>query len=131
MNLERQRLLTRARALQSRSQLVDVIVRPDYAVRYEQHDDITFIHVSVHRWNSRIAREFGADIETAHKLLGRPVYALRRPEVRNQPKFLAMHGFKPCGHVRDAQGRVVEIYERTLDGRPIRRWHTTDQPDRK
>jgi hypothetical protein len=111
--------------------LVDVINRPEYVVRYEQVDDITFTHAVVHQWSPRIARQFRDDIDAAQKLLGQPVYVLRTPEVSNQPKFLAMHGFRPCGHVRDAQGRVVEIYERSLDGQPVRRWHAEDQPDRQ
>ena len=104
--------------------LVDVINRPDeYVVRYEQVDDITFCHAVVHHWSPSVARRFRDDIDTAQKLLGQPVYAIGKPEVPNQPKFLAMHGFHPCGHVKDEHGRVVEIYERSLDGRTIRRWH--------
>ena len=103
--------------------LTDVVVRPEYIIRFEQHADITFIHVDVQLWSPAIARRFRADIATAHSLLGRPVYALRQPEVPNQPKFLALHGFHPCGHVKDAQGRTVEIFEKTLDGQHFRRWH--------
>lgn len=102
--------------------VVDVIVRPEYAVRYEQWDGLTFVHVDVHQWTPRVARQFRDDIDTAHHLLGRPVYALRRPEAPNQPKFLALHGFVPCGHVNDAEGRRVAIYEKTLDGKPIQRF---------
>ena len=103
--------------------VVDVVVRQDYVVRFEQWDDITFVHVDVHQCNTRIARAFRADIDTAHKLLGRPVYALHKPEAPLQPKFLAQHGFKPAGFVNDEFGRRVEIFERTLDEQPFRRWN--------
>jgi hypothetical protein len=107
--------------------VVDVIVRPDYAVRYEQFDDLTFVHVDVHRWGSRIAREFRADIDAAHRLLGRPVYALERPEAPNQRHFLKLHGFEPCGRVRDAQGREVEIFGRSINGIALRRFAIDQQ----
>jgi len=109
--------------------LVDVIVRPEYIVRYEQADDVTFVHVSVHQWDARVARQFHDDIEIAHKMLGRPVYALDNPGHPNLPKFLRMHGFHPCGHVTDAHGRVVAIYEKSLDGQCIRRWFPENHPD--
>lgn len=95
--------------------VTDIIVRPDYRVAYEQWDDVTFVHVTVHRWSAGIARQFRADIDAAHRLLGRPVYVLRLPEAPLQPKFLALHGFVPCGSARAADGRVVEAYVRNLD----------------
>ena len=103
--------------------IVDVISRPAYAVGYEQVDDITFVHVAVRqKWSPRVARQFRADIDAAHTLLGRPVYALEMPGVPLQSKFLAAHGFQPCGTVMDAQGRVVPIFGKTIDGIDLRRW---------
>lgn len=102
--------------------LVDIVVRPEYVLRYEQHDEITFAHLDVHHWSARVARQFRADLDTSHNLLGRPLYVLLSPEAPNLPKFLKLHGFHPCGFVNDAQGRTVEIFERTLDGRTFRRW---------
>jgi hypothetical protein len=109
--------------------IVDVIIRDDYRVGFEQVGECTFVHVNVLRWNKRAARQFRDDIDDAHRLLGKPVYTLRRPEEANQPKFLALHGFHPCGHARDASGRLVEVFERSLDGQSIRRWHDVIQPD--
>lgn len=101
--------------------VVDAVVREDYVIRYEQHDETTFVHVDVRRWTPAVAKQFRHDIDVAHQLLGRPVYALRRPEAPNQPKFLSAHGFVPCGRVFDAGGREVDIFVRILDGKSIRR----------
>lgn len=109
--------------------LVDAVVRPDYTIRYEQWDATTFVHVDVKAWSSRIARQFRRDIDAAHRLLGRPVYALRRPEVPNQPKFLSAHGFVPCGRVNDAEGREVDIFVRILDGIDLRRRDNLHHPE--
>ena len=107
--------------------VVDVVVRQDYQIGFEQFDDTTFCHVLVHRWSPRVARQFRADIEDAHRLLGRPVYALERPEAPNQLHFLKLHGFVPCGRVLDAAGRDVSIYGRTIHGQPLQWFQHPEQ----
>jgi hypothetical protein len=92
-------------------------------VQYEQVGDVTFVHVEVVQWTPRVAHQFRADIDAAHALLGRPVYAIGVPEAPLQPKFLAAHGFQHCGAVMDLQGRIVPIFGRSLNGQPIRWWH--------
>lgn len=109
--------------------VVDAVVRPDYVIRYEQHDTTTFVHVDVRKWTPAVAKQFRRDIDAAHRLLGRPVYALRRPEVPNQTKFLTAHGFVPCGRVFDAEGREVDIFERILDGIAFRRRDNLHHPE--
>jgi len=108
--------------------IVDVIIRDDYRVGFEQVGEDTFVHVNVQRWNSRIARQFREDIDDAHRLLGKPVYVLDNPDAPLLPKFLARHGFRPCGRARDASGRVVGVFERSLNGQPFRWWDV--HPDR-
>lgn len=110
----------------ARDPVTDIIVRPDYRVSYEQHDGITFVHVQVRKWTSAIARQFRWDIDTAQRLLGAPVYVIDNPMAPNLTKFLSRHEFHPCGTVIDDTGREAAIFERSLDGRRIRRWH----PDR-
>jgi len=103
-------------------QVVDVIVRPEYVVGYEQWDDVTLGHCRVTSWTPKVARQFRADMDTAMALLGREVYALENPEYPNQVKFLLTNGFQPCGHVLNAAGREVAIFVRTLHGQSFRRW---------
>lgn len=102
--------------------LVDVIVRPEYVVRYEQAQGNTYVHVEVvGKWTHRVARQFRNDVDAAHRLLGRPVFALFSPEANNA-HFLKAHGFLQCGEVRDIKGRTVPIYGRSCpDGSDFRR----------
>jgi hypothetical protein len=102
--------------------IVDVIIRDEYRVGFEQVGENTFVHVVVAHWSARVARQFREDITDAHRLLGKPVYVLAGPDTPLLPKFLAIHGFVPCGHARDASGRVVEVFERTLDGKLVQFW---------
>ena len=106
--------------------VVPVVRRDAYQIGYERAAGVTLVHVEVRRWSPAIARQFRDDIETAHGLLGEPVYALRDPSRPNQPKFLQRFGFVPCGTVRAASGDVVPIYERSPNGLPIRRWNHQD-----
>lgn len=102
--------------------LIDVIVRPEYRVRYEQVGDVTFCHVDVSRWGHQVARRFLNDIDTAHALLGRPVYVLAPHETHLLHKFLGRHGFAPCGECFDNQGRVVPVFGRPYGDSALRRW---------
>lgn len=103
--------------------LVPVVRHEDYTISYERAAGVTFVHVDVRRWTPDTAQAFRLDVATAHSLLVEPVYALGTPTAKNQGRFLAQFGFHPAGTVKDAEGRVVPIYERTLDGRTIRWWH--------
>lgn len=111
-------------------QVVDVIVRPEYIVRYEQWDDHTLVHADFRQWNARIARQFRTDIDAAQRLLGREVHAIEQVERPNQVKFLLLHGFIQSGVVTDDHGRRVAIFTRPIDGfQPIRRWVPEHHPD--
>jgi hypothetical protein len=102
--------------------IVDVIRRPEYLVGYEPFGGATFIHVRVYRWSAAIARRFRDDIDTAHKLLGLPVYVIDNPDVPTLRHFLSLHGFEECGCVVDTQGRLVNTFGRPIDGQPLAQW---------
>ena len=94
--------------------VVDIIQRPNYIVGYEQRDWTTYVHVIVARWDAPTARQFRQDIDAAHALLGRPVYALDDPDNPTLRKFLKLHGFLPHSRTIDVFGRDVAVYERQL-----------------
>lgn len=95
-------------------EVVDIILTPDYQVGYEQRGETTYAHVYVLRWSPAIARRFRRDIDAAHHLLGKPVYALDDPANPTLRKFLMLHGFRPVARQIDVFGRDVAVYERTL-----------------
>jgi hypothetical protein len=105
-----------------RSYVVPVVLRDDYQIGYERSDGYTFGHITVTRWSPSIARDIGADIQAAHELHRDAIYALGLPGDAKQARFLELYGFHPCGTVRNENGVTVPIYERTLDGQPIRWW---------
>jgi hypothetical protein len=102
--------------------IVDVIRKPEYRVGYEPYDGHIFIHVQVHRWNHAIARRFRADIETAHALLGCPVYVIDNPASPTLQHFLKLHGFEKCGCVVDTRGEVVSTFGKPINGEPLSHW---------
>lgn len=103
--------------------IIPVVRHEDYTISYERAAGVNFVHVDVRRWTPSTARAFRLDVSTAHSLLVEPIYALGHPAAKNQGRFLAQFDFHEAGTVRDAEGNVVPIYERTLDGRRIRWWH--------
>lgn len=105
------------------SLIVPVVVRPDYQIGYEHADGVTFAHCTVTRWTHEVRKSLRDDFETALGLHGGPLYAVLDPARPRLPKFLRSFGFTPCGTVRDLTGRIVPIYERSLDGKHVRWWH--------
>jgi hypothetical protein len=91
--------------------VVDVVARPDYTIRYEQWAEDIFVHVEVRRWSHKVARAFRQDIDAAHRLLSKPVYALFVPEAQNA-HFMRSHGFIRVGDAIDIHGRRVGLHRR-------------------
>ncbi len=104
--------------------VVDVVVRSDYRVGFEQFQQHTFVHVAVaaRRWNARVARAFRRDIDAAHALLGRPVYAIDNAASPRLRHFLKLHGFVPCGRATNAQGLEVGVYGRPIGEHGVEQW---------
>lgn len=100
--------------------IVDVIQRPDYRVGYEKVEldgwPFIIVHVDVIKWSSRIARQFEADIDQAHSLLGAPVY-VRFDDPANHTfiKFITRFGFKPYGSLRTVDGYEVPLFQREFN----------------
>ena len=96
--------------------VIPIIQREDYQIAYERVGGITLAHSQVRKWTAQIARRYVADLDMAQGLLGEPLYVIDNPESPLLPKFLRWLKFRPCGTVRDLQGRDVMIYERSPNG---------------
>jgi len=96
--------------------VVPIIDRPgEYLFGLEQFDDTTFVHLTIGKWNSRIAKQMLQDANEAHLRLNRPVYAVPPPDADAKYfKFLKLCGFRPCGTC-DSAGVERPLYVRTLD----------------
>jgi hypothetical protein len=92
---------------------VDVVIRPDYRIAYSQWREITLAHVHIRKWTPTIARQFRRDVDAAHRLLGRSVFAVETQTGSNK-KFLLLHDFVECGRAPIEDGYTVPLYVRKV-----------------
>lgn len=79
-------------------ELVPLVERPEYRITYHQYGPIKVIHVDVHKWTPRVARQFKVDVEEAFESLSEPAfvaYFINGPQGQTFLKFIRRYGFVP------------------------------------
>ena len=70
-----------------------VIERSNYTVWFDQHNDYTFLHCNVYRYNKTVKKELQNYLQFLLRIRQSPLYALSERGDTKHVKFLTMLGF--------------------------------------
>lgn len=87
----------------------------DFVLKYEEHEQGTFIHCDVFNWNKTVKSKLANVWGVLSNFHGGPIYALHDIHDRKHEKFLIMFGFSVLRPLPDNK----EIWIWSKHGKPI------------
>ena len=87
-----------------------VVVRKQYVMYLEFFNDYLWFHTDIHKWTSKIKREFIEDLKTLQSLLPIPIIALVKDNDTKLAKFGTTLGWTKGNTIMLNNGSTAHIY---------------------
>lgn len=93
---------------------VPVVIRDDYTMFLEFHDNLLWFHTDVRKWTSRVKAKFLEDLNLLQHLVSVPLVALSEETNTKLVKFGKSIGFEYQQDVLGNDNKMYYIYSRSL-----------------
>jgi hypothetical protein len=91
-----------------------VIYDPNFIVYLESFQGYSFIHCACFTWNKTVKKKLQKDINTLVALHNCPIFAFHDKEDNKHFKFLTMLDFKYNTDIPCSDGKIRQIFVRSL-----------------
>lgn len=93
---------------------VPVVIRDDYTMLLELHDNLLWFHTDVRKWTPTIKKQYITDLDVLQFLSNCYFYALIEDSNTKLKKFASMIGFKQERPILGQDNKMYNIYGRSV-----------------
>jgi hypothetical protein len=93
---------------------VPVVIREDYTMLLELHNNLIWFHTDVRKWTPTVKTKYLEDLNLLQHLVSVPLVALIEDTNTKLVKFAKTIGFKFVEHSLGQDNQMYHIYSRSL-----------------
>ena len=93
---------------------VPVVIREDYTMLLELHDNLIWFHTDVRKWTSTVKAKYLEDLNLLQHLVSVPLVAMIEETNTKLAKFSKTIGFKFTQPLLGQDNKMYHIYSRSL-----------------
>lgn len=93
---------------------VPVVIREDYTMYLELHDNLLWFHSDVFKWSAKVKQKYLEELNILHNLVSVPLVALIDKQNTKLAKFVKLIGFQEQQSLLGQDKKMYNIYSRSL-----------------